>query len=64
MLKTLIISTMLTLGCISPTTPTDCLGPGLERTYERLEGARPGDPDYALAKTWSAICPEWGLLSE
>jgi len=64
MLKTLIASTALMLGCVSPTAPTDCLGPELKTTYERLEGVQSDDPDYALAVTWSVICPEWGLLPE
>ena len=64
MLKIMMASTMLILGCISPTTPTNCLGPEMEETYERLEGVKPGDPDYSLAVTWSAVCPEWGLLPE
>ena len=64
MLKIMMASTMLMLGCVSPTTRANCLGSALETTYERLEGVKPGDPDYSLAVTWSAVCPEWGLLPE
>lgn len=41
--------------------PVDCLSEGLSVTYERLEGVRPGDPDYEDAVRWSSICPEWGV---
>ena len=64
MMKTLIASSILMLGCTSPTAPTNCLDASLEAVYEKLEGVRPGDPDYKEAVTWSTICPEWGLLSE
>ena len=60
-LKSVAVVTALTLGCTSPTAPTDCLGASLEATYEKLEGVQPGDPDYADAVRWSAICPEWDL---
>ena len=36
----------------------------LNATYEKLEGVRAGDPDYAEAVKWSAICPGWGLVSK
>jgi hypothetical protein len=63
-MKTIIVLTALTLGCTAPTTPTNCLDASLGATYEKLEGVRAGDPDYEDAVRWSAICPEWGLLSE
>lgn len=56
--------TVLTLGCTPPSVLTDCLGASLESTYEKLEGVQPGDPDYADAVRWSAICPEWDLWPE
>ena len=64
MMKTLIASTILMLGCTSPTAPTNCLDASLGATYEKLEGVRAGDPDYEDAVRWSSICPEWDLLSE
>ena len=57
-----IVSVTLAGGCASPTAPTNCLAPGLESTYDKLEGVRSGDPDYAEAVRWSSICPGWGLL--
>ena len=62
MLKISIVSTMLTMGCVSPMAPTNCLDPDLEMIHAHLEGVQPGDRDYALAKTWSDTCPEWELL--
>jgi hypothetical protein len=63
-LKSVTVVAALTLGCTTPTAPTDCFDPDLEAQYERVEGARPGDPYYNEAVRWSAICPEWNLLSE
>jgi hypothetical protein len=40
--------------------PVDCFGPEAEAVYDRTEGVRHGDPDYALAKQWAAKCPGWG----
>jgi outer membrane murein-binding lipoprotein Lpp len=57
-----IVSVTMSGGCASPMAPTDCLSPELEATYDKLEGVRAGDPDYAEAVRWSAICPGWGLL--
>lgn len=41
--------------------PVDCLSEELGATYEKLEGVRLGDPDYAEAVLWSSICPLWGV---
>jgi hypothetical protein len=51
-------------GCINPNSPTNCLSKDLETTYGRLENVQAGDPDYAEAVEWSAICPEWRLVSK
>ena len=55
---------MYLAGCSNPNSPTNCLSEELNATYEKLEGVRAGDPDYAEAVKWSAICPGWGLVSE
>jgi phosphodiesterase/alkaline phosphatase D-like protein len=63
-MKLIIVGAAFTLGCTSPTAPTDCMGSELRSTYERLEGVRSGDPDYQEALKWSVICPEWNLPND